>query len=170
MSRPYRRRGFFDIFDEIDRMMEEMMRELMRGLEEGREEKRFRRGPFFYGMKITIGPDGVPRVERFGNLGMKEGRPLIREEIEPLVEVIERGDEVVVVADIPGVSKEDIDVEVKDREVIIRAQAEERKYYRRVELPSDVDPKSARATYKNGVLEVRIKRKEGERGHKVSVE
>ncbi|MEN2999297.1 MAG: archaeal heat shock protein Hsp20 [Acidilobaceae archaeon] len=169
MSRPFRRRRIFDIFDEIDQMMEEMMREMMRELERG-EERRFRRGPYFYGMKITIGPDGVPRVERFGNVDVREGKPLIREEIEPLVEVMERGDEVIVLADIPGVSKENIDVEVKEREVIIKAYAEDRKYYRRVELPAEVEPKSSKASYRNGVLEVKLKKKGSEGGHKVSVE
>ncbi|MCS7107240.1 MAG: Hsp20/alpha crystallin family protein [Acidilobaceae archaeon] len=170
MSRPFRRRRIFDIFDEIDQMMEEMMREMMRELERGTGERRFKRGPYFYGMKITIGPDGVPRVERFGNFDVREGRPLIREEIEPLVEVMERGDEVVVLADVPGVSKENIHVEVKEREVLIKADAEERKYYRRVDLPVEVDPKSAKAAYRNGVLEIKMKKKEGEGGHKVSVE
>lgn len=168
VSRPFRRRRIFDLFDEIDQMFEEMMREMMRGME--REEKRFRRGPYFYGMKITIGPDGVPRVERFGNVDVREGKPLIREDIEPLVEVIERGDEVIVLADIPGVSKEDIDVEVKEREVIIKAQAEERRYHRRVDLPVEVDPKSAKAAYRNGVLEVKLRRREGGGGHRISVE
>jgi HSP20 family protein len=76
-----------------------------------------------------------------------------------------------VVADVPGVPKENIDVKVTERTVTIKAQ-NERKYYKVVELPVEVVPESAKASYKNGVLEIRLKKKSGgeEKGFKVQIE
>jgi HSP20 family protein len=177
MWRPRRRRSIFDIFDEFFREFEErfaeiedeMERAFRKALEEGKSETM---GPYIYGIRITIGPDGVPKIEEFGNITRgRRGRPLIKEEMEPLVDVIERGDEVWVVADVPGVPKENIDVKVTERTVTIKAQ-NERKYYKVVELPVEVVPESAKASYKNGVLEIRLKKKSGgeEKGFKVQIE
>jgi HSP20 family protein len=177
MWRPRRRRSIFDIFDEFFREFEErfakiedeMERAFRKALEEGKSESV---GPYIYGIRITIGPDGVPKIEEFGNITRgRRGRPLIKEEMEPLVDVIETGDEVWVVADVPGVPKENIDVKVTERTVTIKAQ-NERKYYKVVELPVEVAPESAKASYKNGVLEIRLKKKSGgeEKGFKVQIE
>lgn len=167
-----RRRGIFDIFDEIEEMLREMEELWSRGFRELEEERgREVRGPYIYGIRIFIGPDGVPRIERFGNITRgRRGEPEIKEEMEPVVDVIEKGDEIIVVADVPGVSKEEIDVEATERRLIIRARSSERKYYREVELPADVDPTSAKASYRNGILEVRLKKKGTTGGHKISVE
>ncbi len=177
MWRPRRRRSIFDIFDEFFRefeerfaeIEEEMEREFRKIFEESKGEIR---GPYVYGIRITIGPDGIPKVEEFGNIARgRRGRPLIKEEMEPLVDVIERGDEIWVVADVPGVPKENIDVKVTEKTLTIRAQ-NERKYYKVVELPAEVIPESAKASYKNGVLEVRLKKKTSteEKGFKVQIE
>ncbi|MEB3780195.1 MAG: Hsp20/alpha crystallin family protein [Desulfurococcales archaeon] len=159
-----RRRSIFDIFDEILREMEEEMRsieeEFSRLLREGKGKVR---GPYYYGVRITIGPDGVPRVEEFGNIKRGvAGKPEIREEIEPLVDVIEHEDEVWVVAELPGVDKDKIKVKAREDKVIIKAENEKR-YYKEVELPAKVKPETAKASYKNGVLEVKLKKKEPER-------
>ncbi|MGC8982344.1 MAG: archaeal heat shock protein Hsp20 [Desulfurococcaceae archaeon] len=184
-----RRRRFWeeDIFDELDRMFEEMMRDLRDvlrrfyyGISPEELEREIRelekRGvrPYVYGFSITIGPDGRPVVREFGNIRRTRGRPEIIEEREPLVDVFERGDEVVVVAEIPGVDKEKIDLKVTEdgKTLIIKASNEERKYYKEVDLPAKVDPESAKASYKNGILEVRLKKigKEEGKGIKIKVE
>ena len=175
-----RRRG--SIFDVIDELFRELEEEFSRFIEEDIEEiiRRAResgrvKGPYFYGVRITIGPDGVPRVEEFGNIKMtRSGRPIIREEIEPMVDVIEHEDEVWVVADMPGVEKDKIKVRVSPdgKKLVIRAE-DGKKYYKEVELPAEVDPKSAKATYKNGVLEVKLKKKgkgREEEGFEVKIE
>ncbi len=173
-----RRRSIFDILDELFRDLEKRLESMDEDVE--REFKRLReegwgeiKGPYFYGIRITIGPDGVPRVEEFGNIGRgRRGRPLIKEEIEPLVDVIERDDEIWIIADIPGVSRENIDVKVTERAVTIKAHSEERKYHKIVDLPTEVDPETAKANYRNGVLEVKIKKKKepGDKGFKVKIE
>lgn len=177
-------RDFESIFDEIERLFDEIFRDFRRrfyfGLGPEDIEREIRelekRGfkPYVYGFSITIGPDGRPIIREFGNVRRIRGKPEIAEEREPLVDVFEREDEVIVVAEMPGVEKDKIDLKVTEdgKMLIIKASNEERKYYKEIELPARVDPESAKATYKNGILEVRLKKvgKEEGKGIKIKVE
>lgn len=77
-----------------------------------------------------------------------------------MIDVMEEGEVVHVIADIPGVSKEDIDVNASKTSLDIEAEGESRKYSEKVDLGCEVYPDSAKAKYNNGVLEVTLKRKE----------
>ena len=68
--------------------------------------------------------------------------------------------QVVVVTELPGVEKDEIQLESTDRSLKINVDSSKRRYFKEMELPHLVDPKSARATYKNGVLEVRFSKTE----------
>ena len=70
------------------------------------------------------------------------------------VDVHETDGEVRVVADIPGVRKEDIDLRCDGETLTLRARGESREYEDQVSLPTAVDEHSASATYNNGILEV----------------
>jgi len=70
------------------------------------------------------------------------------------LDVQETDEEVRVVADIPGVRKEDIDLRCDGETLTLRASGEAREYEEQVQLPTAVDEHSASATYNNGVLEV----------------
>ncbi len=73
---------------------------------------------------------------------------------ETHVDVHETDDEVRVVADLPGVEKEDIELRCDGEVLTVSARGERRNYDERVRLPATVDEHSASATYNNGVLEV----------------
>ncbi len=173
-ERRRRRKSFFDIFDELFREIEEEFRDFMREIERFgpfKEEVKEFKGPFVYGFRITIGPDGIPRIEEFGNVRRRGVRPAITEEREPLIDVLDEGDKIRIVAEMPGVEKDKIKLRVQDRKLIIRASNEHRKYYKEVDLPAEVDIKAAKAMYRNGVLEVEIPkvRREGG-GFEIKVE
>jgi HSP20 family protein len=88
----------------------------------------------------------------------------------PQVEVFERGGQLVVRADLPGMTKDDINVEVADDAIVIRGERRsereeneegyyrsERSYgsfYRRIPLPEGVNAENANATFRNGMLEI----------------
>jgi HSP20 family protein len=88
----------------------------------------------------------------------------------PQVEVFEHANKLIVRADLPGMTKDDIDVEIDDGALVIRGERKsereenekgyyrtERSYgsfYRRIPLPSGVNPKDANADFRNGVLEI----------------
>ncbi|MGC9072510.1 MAG: archaeal heat shock protein Hsp20, partial [Acidilobus sp.] len=111
-----------------------------------------------------------PHVEQFGNI--KKGgkvKVILSDETEPMVDVMEHGDEVLIVADMPGVEKDQIKINTTEDKVYIRAEGDKRKYYKEVDLPAEVDPSTAKASYRNGVLEIRIKKKGPQRPQGVEV-
>ncbi|RLE90267.1 MAG: Hsp20/alpha crystallin family protein [Thermoprotei archaeon] len=154
-------------FEDIDRLFDELIRESL-----GEERRRRVFGPYYYGFRVTIGPDGVPKVEEWGNVRPGPIRPRISEAIEPFTDTIEEEDVIRIVADIPGVEKEKIDIEATEDTVVISASNEDRRYYKEVRLPAPVKPETAKATYRNGVLTITIEKKEKikRRGFRIKID
>lgn len=159
-----------EMMKEMERMFEESMKEFEGKVPKGlvRERKlpdgtiRKEWGPFVYGYSVTIGPDGKPVIRQFGNVKpsiTSGGRFALKDEREPLVDVMSSGDEVKVIAELPGVNKEEIKVSASENSVTIHADTPESKYRKDIEMPDEVDPASARSTYKNGILEIIFKRR-----------
>jgi len=185
---PFFGRSLFEEMDEMFREMEEMMRREFeeisrrtpsdlireRKLPDGSTVREW--GPFVYGYSITIGPDGKPQIREFGNIKPTAGpgRPRIdiREEREPLVDVMESNGEVKVIAELPGVEKKDIKLHGTETTLTISVDTPQRKYYKEVKLPVKVDPKKAKSSYKNGVLEVSLPKKKEEKpkGEPIKIE
>lgn len=159
-----RRRSFFDDF--LGGGFEELMDQMLRDLQEGKQPK-----PFIYGFSMTQHPGEAPEVREFGNIQPFDKSVKMDEERTPLIDVMETKDEVHIIAEMPGVDRTDVQLEATESRLDIRAQNEARKYSESVELPVKVDRNSAKATYRNGVLEVRLKRiqSEEEKSH-ISVE
>jgi len=165
----FRRRRRWSIFDEVDRMFKDMFKETFESLpEELYKERKLPDGsivrtfgPVMYGYSMTMGRDGKPVIREFGNLKPSRlGLPVTGEQREPLVDTMV-GDQIIqVIAEVPGVEKTDIDLHATEDILTISVDTEKRKYYKEVQLPEKVDPDSATATYKNGVLEVSLKKLE----------
>ena len=154
------------VMDDIKRMTEEMMK-MFSNAQPGKS--------IVHGYKINIGPDGKPRISDFGNRSTKspEGKQMISEEREPLTDIIEGDNDVAVTVEIPGVEKEDVDLNVTRDRLEIKVDNPKRKYHKTLPLPCDVKPKTTKATYKNGILDVVIKRKEKKQpgdSYKVNIE
>ncbi len=164
---------FFRDFDESIRQMREEMNRLYEKARSGELESPEKGGPYVYGWSFRMGPDGVPHLEEFGNIkglatGTREGLPAGR---EPLVDVRETNDQVIVTAELPGVEKKDIDLETTEKNLGIRVDTENRSYYKNVELPTTVRAESAKAAYNNGVLEVVLDKTSPEvKGKKIKIE
>lgn len=104
---------------------------------------------------------------------------------EPAVDIYEEGDNIVVKAEMPGVELDDIEVTVTDNMLVLRGEkqkeeeADEGDYYRServygafsrsIPLPAETDAQKATATFKNGVLEVRIPKAEEAKRRQVKV-
>ena len=189
-SRAGSRGGFFgfpDIFRGFDEMRREMEREfedtfkniedkapkdLVREYETPGGGKVREYGPFVYGYSMTIGPDGKPKVREFGNIksplsssssrrGGSFTRPLISSEREPLADVTTTDKDVKVVVEMPGVSKENIKINVYGNSLeLTTTGTEDRKYHEVIEIPPETDIETATSTYKNGILEITFKKKQ----------
>ena len=111
---------------------------------------------------------------QFGNLKPKAyGDIETSETREPLIDVFKEKDLVRVIAEVPGINKGDINLTGTEETLRIIAHSESRKYEKAVSLPVPVNISTAKAKYKNGVLEVIIKRKKDaneDEGHKIDVE
>jgi len=176
-KRRWRRYPFFssrffedidEIFREFERMFEREIKEMTSRVPKGYVRERKlpdgsivrEWGPFVYGYSITIGPDGRPKIREFGNVQPTRFGPQIKEEREPLVDVYTTNGEVKVIAELPGVEKEDIQLHGTEDSLTISVDTPERKYYKEVKLPAKVNPKEAKTRYKNGVLEVTLPKEE----------
>jgi len=102
------------------------------------------------------------------------GRPHIevKEQREPSVDILEIDDEVRVVVELPGVEKQDIKLYGTENSLTISVDTPQRKYYKEVQLPSMVDSKLVKSTYKNGVLEIIMPKKKEEKpkGELINIE
>jgi len=177
-----KRNPFFGnwFFGDIEDMMKEMEEMMERNFEQFRtripeELKRERKlpdgsiipewGPFVYGYSMTIGPDGKPKIREFGNVkpssepetcGINQPCLDVREEREPLVDIVDTDGEIKVIVELPGVEKEEIKLSGTEDKLTISVDTPQRKYFKEIDIPAKIDPKKAKSSYKNGVLEVTL--------------
>lgn len=116
--------------------------------------KKGMKGVFGFSVKTALG--GKPVVESFGNIKKTAKGPVVEEIREPITDVFDEEKEIRVYAEMPGVSREDIDLDLKEDILEISAQSGDRKYHKEVLLPAKVKPDSLNFNYKNGILEVRM--------------
>jgi HSP20 family protein len=123
-----------------------------------------------YGYTMYQGPDGVPHVREFGN-AVGEYTPLPAGTREPFTDVTREGDKVHVTVELPGVRKEDIDLEVTDSTLSVSVDTESKKFAKSIALPCDVKSDTAKAEYNNGILEVVMEsKKSSPKGKKVKID
>lgn len=104
---------------------------------------------------------------------------------KPVVDIFDKDDAIVIHAELPGVKKENVAIEVKDNVLTLRGERieskeiKEDKYYRKERtfgsfhraftLPAAVNPDSIRATFKDGVLEIEIPKPEEQKPKQVKI-
>lgn len=110
-----------------------------------------------YGFSVRTGLGGKFRVEPFGNIRQTEQGPVVTEVREPLVDVFDEEDRIVVIAELPGVAEDEIRAEVRG-DVLRLETVGRRQYQKELPLPSPVDAGSLTRSYNNGVLELRLKK------------
>ncbi len=161
----------FNFFSDIDGM-DKMFRELMKGFSRMDMSQGGEMGqPAKYGFTIKIGPQGEPKFEEFGNVKRMEGKPVVANKTEPLVDVNSKGNEITITAEMPGVEKKDLEVRTEgSMKVIISTEKGKNSYYKEIELKEEVVEGSAKAKFNNGILEVTLKKKNPKKGTSVKIE
>lgn len=145
-------KGISGLFDLVSEMVEEGKDEVTRS---GEKDILGGKGKALYGFSVRMGGGGRPIIESFGNVRPTPSGPVVAEVREPLADIFDEGDEVRVIAEIPGVDEKDIHVEIKDDILTLTAQGRDRKYEKEVLLPSPVKPQFKQSC-RNGILELKL--------------
>jgi HSP20 family protein len=101
---------------------------------------------------------GKPVVGSFGNIRETARGPVVEEVREPMIDVFDEEDRILVIAELPGVSESEIKVEVSGDILNLTASDKDRKYAREILLPGKVKPDSVKTAYKNGILEINLEK------------
>ena len=182
-----KRSSFFGEFERMMQEMEKEMADMIREMESNMPENMTREirssdgstrreyGPFVYGYSVRIGPDGKPIIREFGNMkpGLKTNvsSPLnVQDRREPLVDVIEDTDSIMVLAELPGVEKKDIKIYATSKGLTISVDNMDRRFYKELDFIDEIDKLSSKSSYKNGVLEISFKKKHEDKGTQISIE
>ena len=148
-----RRKDFFEdfgseLFDNLEEIIETILEEMGESV------------PFVYGFSIIRRPGEDLEFREFGNApeySQNEENFLPSETKDPLIDIFENGELVHILAEFPEVGKEDLLLRATSQNLEIKIVGPS-DYSEDIELPVRVDPKSAKASYKNGVLEVTFRR------------
>lgn len=116
----------------------------------GRRRRLYTKKPLIKGVET--------RQESFAPAAVK---PI--EEREPIVDIFEDEETVTVMAELPGVTEKDIEWDVEGGTLTIKTNISERKYYKEIDLPKAVEKKGAKSTYRNGILEIKMRKTPTER-------
>lgn len=114
-----------------------------------------------FGVTVKMGVnDKEPVVTPFGNIqpDEKSGESVVHEVREPAVDVFDEGDHALVVAEMPGIAREDLDLDLKEDILVVAAEKKHLKYRKEVLLPFECTREKMSVSMTNGVLEIRCER------------
>ena len=97
----------------------------------------------------NVYPQGYRFAQNYAKRKWKEPKPLI--------DIFQEKNWITIVAEIAGFNKETLKINVKDQKITLSAKAKNRRYYKSLNLPKVVVPNAVHTTYKNGVLEIKLK-------------
>jgi HSP20 family protein len=144
--------------EDINKLFERMLRNMGITIDDANVQS------WSYGYSMTTGPDGKPIIREWGT-GLPNGsnplkpQPYIPETPEPLsqVDIDPEKMEVRVIVEMPGFTKESIKITGTENQLQLNASYETRQIETSIPIKAKVDPKSANAKYKNGVLDIVLK-------------
>lgn len=141
----------FDIFEEF-KEIEKLMNEIMRQAYE--KNKRIR--PRVYVFSIRTDPSLGAKSRGLANVDRRRYSNRVKEQRKALVDVFDKKDEVVVVAELPNVKRDDIGLHKEGDFLTVSVNKPQQRNFQTIELPAEVNVEEAIISYKNGVLEVTL--------------
>jgi HSP20 family protein len=114
-----------------------------------------------YGVTVKVGlGNDRPVVEPFGNIRQdkESGHAVVQEVREPVVDVFEEETHVLVVAEMPGIAKEDVHIAVEDDLLTFTAERGDKKYRKEVLLPASCAKEKIEVVCNNGVVEIKCQK------------
>jgi len=118
------------------------------------------KGIFGFSIRTMAGGDShAVKIRPFGNIHETKEGLTVEEDREPVVDVLEEGNTIRVIAELPGVSEGDIAHQVTGDILTISTKGD-RRYHAEVLLPSRAATEGIECSYNNGVLELKLTRSE----------
>jgi len=114
------------------------------------------KGVYGFSVKVGLGDQGI-RIEPFGNIRKDEatGKSVVQEIREPMVDIFEEEDHVLLVAEMPGIGAEEVRLEVQDDVLTISAEKGDKKYRKEVLLPHPYAREKMQISCNNGMVEIK---------------
>jgi len=163
----------FDLFEQEFKRMQQEMTNFNQHHPFNQTESQPIGQPRIYGWSYYVGPDGQPHFQEYSNTNQlpTKQKPQIQEKNEPFIDVIDSDKELYITAELPGISKENIDVELTKDSLILTVKHPERGFEKEIQLPTEINKKPVEAKYNNGVLSITLqKRKQKKKGHKINID
>jgi len=79
-------------------------------------------------------------------------------EREPLIDVLEEENHLIVLAELPGIDEKDVKIKANENTITITAENAKKKYLKIVRLPTRVNKDTIEYTYRNNILQVRLEK------------
>jgi len=111
-----------------------------------------------YGFTINTAGGGSPKVETFGNIKKTPEGPKVDQEREPITDIFDEENEIVVIAEMPGIEETDLQIDLKEDILEIMATSKSRTYRKELLLPSKMTISNLSHKFTNGILEIKIKK------------
>lgn len=100
------------------------------------------------GQGYKVEPVAKPRRDR------DAAQPPLDEAREPLVDVFDEGERLVIVAEMPGVEPEDVHVDLTGRALTLNAERADRKYHKSIEVPEGIRRDGLSVSSRNGIIQI----------------
>jgi HSP20 family protein len=119
------------------------------------EEKKVK-GVYGFSVKVGLGDQGL-KVEPFGAVRREKqaDQSTVAEIREPLVDIFEEDDHVLIVAEMPGIAVEDLHFELKEDILTLSAGKRDKKYHKEILLPGLFSKEKVTVSCNNGVVEIK---------------
>jgi len=110
-----------------------------------------------YGFSFKTAAGGQTVKEQFGNIKITPKGPKVEKEREPITDIFNEKDHILVMLEMPGVTSKDIKIELKGDILEISAENKDKKYSKEVLLEEKhLKKENLTSSYKNGMLEIKI--------------
>jgi HSP20 family protein len=149
-------RGLSDLVERLSDLAEKGEQLSKSGEFQWEGGKKEGKGIFGFSVKVGLGGEEV-EVRPFGNIGKDKatGKSVVREIREPLVDVFEEEDHVLIVAEMPGIEAEDVQLDLVDDVLTLSAQRGNKKYRKEILLPGTFRKDQISVSCKHGIVEIK---------------
>lgn len=149
-------KGLADLVEKLGELAEKGEELSKTGEIQGKKDVK---GVYGFTVKVGLGDQGI-KVEPFGNVrtDKKTGQAEVQEIREPMVDVFDEKEYVLVVAEMPGIGADDLRIDLRDDVLAIAAEKGDKKYRKEILLSGTFSPEKMTVACNSGVVEIKLLR------------